>query len=168
MADRRRMILIIAYGNSLRRDDGAGLMLAEILERVWKERDLKVHRESVHQLTPELAELMAGDAISVVIFVDTRVIPPGSDSLRIEASRLASPEDLSPGMGHHMGPLTLMAYARYLYGKTPDAWLVTVPGIDFDHGEGFSDATAEALSKVGDFLEAMPRNWPLVESSLGP
>ena len=38
------MILIIAYGNSLRGDDGAGLVLAERLEEAWQGRQVEVER----------------------------------------------------------------------------------------------------------------------------
>ncbi|ABK18395.1 hypothetical protein [Syntrophobacter fumaroxidans] len=155
------MILIIAYGNSLRRDDGAGLVLAEVLERVWKDRRLEVHLESVHQLTPELAETIAGEQVSAVVFVDTRVVDPGVDNLKVQTRPLPPPENPSASMGHHVSPEVLMAYARYLYHKTPPAWLVTAPGVDFDHGEGLSQVALHALSGVPDFLRSLPCDWPL-------
>jgi hydrogenase maturation protease len=158
------MILIIAYGNSLRRDDGAGLKLAELLEREWRGRGLDVRCESVHQLTPELAELVADDRVSAVVFTDARVAEPGVEDLEIQVRRLSLPTDSSPGMGHHFDPAVVMAYAFYLYSRTPPAWLVTVPGVDFDHGEGLSEAVRNVLDGLPAFLNGLPPDWPLCGS----
>jgi hydrogenase maturation protease len=141
------MILIIAYGNSLRRDDGAGLRLGEILENIWRERKWCVERIAVHQLTPELALSVARDDVSAVVFTDARVVS--------KESKRSSPEILvqalpaapqSPSLGHHLSPAAVMAYARLLYAKTPRAWIATVPGVDFDHGESLSTVALTALS----------------------
>lgn len=154
------MILIIAYGNSLRRDDGAGLVLGEKLEGILKERRLAVRLESVHQLTPELAELVADDRVSAVVFVDTRVLEPGAESLSIQVRRLSAPADLSPSMGHHLDPTVVMAYAFYLYDRNPPAWLLTVPGVDFALGEGLSEVALNALADFPSLLRSFPPDWP--------
>ncbi len=46
-------LLLIACGNSLRRDDGAGLLLAEIIEREWQSKGIEVQRITVQQLLPD-------------------------------------------------------------------------------------------------------------------
>ena len=66
------MILIIGYGNSLRGDDGAGLLLAEGLEEAWQARQVEVERLAVHQLTPELTLEISREEVTSVVFVDTR------------------------------------------------------------------------------------------------
>jgi len=83
------MILIMACGNSLRRDDGAGLVLAEKLEQLCLARRLKAQRIAVQQLTPELAELIAGAEVSGVMFADTRVITTQSSEQRIQVQQLS-------------------------------------------------------------------------------
>jgi Ni,Fe-hydrogenase maturation factor len=47
-------ILVIAYGNPLRRDDGAGVALAKKLVRYWQKRGITARLLVVTQLTPEL------------------------------------------------------------------------------------------------------------------
>ena len=128
------MILIIACGNSLRRDDGAGLILAEKLETDWRSAGADVERISVHQLAPELAVDIARADVTAVVFVDTRAMEPDA-GLQVRPIETGSS---SPSLGHYLDPSTLVAYASLLYGKHPPAWQVTVPGIDFDHGEGLS------------------------------
>jgi hydrogenase maturation protease len=154
------VILIIAYGNSLRRDDGAGLILAQILEEALRERGLDVKRIAVHQLTPDLALSVAADNIAAVVFVDTRVAPPGEGHMELQLCRIGS-EHRSPSLGHHLDPSLVLTYARLLYDKSPPAWLVTVPGVDFDHGEGLSEAAQRALETLPALLHKLPFEWPL-------
>ncbi|HQN18089.1 MAG TPA: hydrogenase maturation protease [Syntrophobacteraceae bacterium] len=154
------MVLIIAYGNSLRRDDGAGLVLAELLEEALRANGLEITRVAVHQLTPDLALSVAADDVEAVVFVDTRVAAAGDEPLELLACPLVSSLD-SPTLGHQLGPSTLLTYARLLYRKSPPAWLLTVPGVDFDHGEGLSDATRHALDTLPDLLRKLPPAWPL-------
>ena len=53
------------------------------------------------------------------------------------------------GMGSHgLGAAALIELARRLYGFSGEAWLATVPGTDFDHGEGLSAATREAIDHL--------------------
>ena len=53
------MILIIAYGNPLREDDGAGLVLAEKLETLLRRLAIETRRVEMQQLLPELAAEIA-------------------------------------------------------------------------------------------------------------
>lgn len=154
------MVLVIGYGNTLRRDDGAGVALAERIERVLLERGAEVECLTAHQLTPEMSETIAADGVEAVVFVDTRVASGnGDDALR--AVRLDTEGGSPPGMGHHLNPATLLLLARELFGGAPAAWLVTVPGVDFQHGEGFSLLTREALDSFARLLDTLPEMWPL-------
>ncbi len=139
------MLLIIAYGNSLRRDDGAGLALAERLEALCRARGLAVERQAVHQLLPELAPEIARPQVTAVIFVDTRLADPADPAPELEFSPLEA-DPTSPSVGHHLDPAALLLYADHLYGHRPPAWRLTIPGVDFDHGEGFSPRTARLLA----------------------
>jgi len=154
------VILIIAYGNSLRRDDGAGLILAHILEDALRERGLDVERIAVHQLTPDLALSIAGDDVAAVIFVDTRVATAGDEQMELEICPIGAGER-SPSLGHHLGPSVVLTYARVLYNRCPPAWLLTVPGLDFDHGEGLSGTTQDTLKRLPALLQGLPSEWPL-------
>ncbi len=151
------VILVIGYGNSLRQDDGAGLILAELIEQACHARHLPVKRICVHQLMPELALELAHNKVSAVIFADTRVasttatekpLPP------VQISPLAVDSN-SPSVGHHLTPATLLIYANMLYHQQPPAWIATVPGFKFDHGEHFSPSTKYTL----DSAKPIITNW---------
>jgi len=155
------VILIIAYGNSLRRDDGAGLILGELLEEALHGRGLDVSRIAVHQLTPELALSVAADDVATVVFVDTRVAGAGESQHELQICPLSSDQGLS-SLGHHVGASSIMIYARLLYDKSPPAWLLTVPGVDFDHGEGLSELAQRALDSLPALLHQLPPEWPQI------
>jgi hydrogenase maturation protease len=153
------VILIIGYGNSLRRDDGAGLILAQDLESALLERGLDVERIAVHQLTPDLALPVAADGVAAVVFVDTRVAGAEDGQMDLRIQPLGA-EECSQSLGHHVGPTVVLTYARLLYHKSPPAWLLTAPGVDFDHGEGLGEAARRALDSLPALLRQLPSNWP--------
>jgi hydrogenase maturation protease len=134
-------ILVIGYGNTLRRDDGAGVALAEWLAAWWQRR-APVRLLTVTQLAPELATDIAGAEVSAVVFVDAAA---GALHDQIQVRRLAS-DGGSPALGHQLDPAVLMVYARLFSERNPPGWLVTLPGVDFEHGEGLSPAVQRLLS----------------------
>jgi hydrogenase maturation protease len=120
--------LVIGYGNELRGDDGIGPLVAAAIAA----RHLPhVSAMAVHQLTPELAELLASAELAVL--VDAR-----ADSVdeAVHMRRL-SPRGATI-TGHHGNPRALLQLAIDLYGRAPQAWLVTVPGYEFGHVRGLS------------------------------
>ncbi len=154
------MILIIAYGNSLRRDDGAGLILGRMLEEELSGRGLEVELLAMHQLTPDVSLSVAADEVAAVVFVDTRVAVPGEARLELQLCPLISDQN-TPSLGHQVGAATILIYARLLYEKSPPAWLLTVPGVDFAHGEGLSEITQEVVNTLPALLAQLPPKWPL-------
>ena len=152
------MILLMACGNRLRRDDGAGLALAELLEKSWLSGTWRVQRISVQQLTPELAELIARERVTTVVFFDSRVSTDKRGKHKVEVHRLAL-RSCSPSLGHYCNPETLMHYARWLHGKKVPCWQVAVPGRDFAYGEGLSTLAQEAIAEAMDDPDLSPHVW---------
>jgi hydrogenase maturation protease len=148
------MLLIIAYGNDLRRDDGAGLRLAEMIEQECRRRRLPAKRISGRQLLPELSPEIARADIEAVLFVDTRAVQPTEVKPIIETHPIAL-DRASPGLGHQLSPTALLLYVYLLYGRQPPAWLVTAPGLDFSHGEGLSPVALQALHDAGADIAAL-------------
>lgn len=142
------MILILAYGNSLRRDDGAGFALAKTLEDLLAGAGVSAERLESHQLTPELALDISKEDVSAVVFVDTRAVSNRTADLSLHAERVLPADIASPSVGHSLDPSVLLAYTKYLFKKNPPAWLLTIPGIDFEHGEGFSEAVEKLLDEA--------------------
>jgi hydrogenase maturation protease len=144
-------ILLIGYGNTLRRDDGAGVKLAERLAVAMWAIGRPVKLLTVPQLVPELAADIADDSVAAVIFVDAAagLFPPEITIHRIDR---ANP---TPSLGHHLDPTALLTYAELLYGRSAPAWLVTVPGIDFGHGECLSPSVQRLLCNAPQVAEQL-------------
>ncbi len=148
------MILLIAYGNPLRQDDGAGLVLAEKLEQAWQSLGREVRRVAVHQLTPELAVEVVQPDIEAVVFVDARVADEPSADPAVEVVPLPPAVLAAPVVGHHLDPIVVRAYAGVLTDEPlPPFWLITVPGTAFGHGQGLSRRAQEAIERA---LQAAP------------
>jgi len=121
-------LLVIGYGNSLRRDDGVGPRVAEAIEALH----LPGVRTLVCQLlTPELADPVA--RVRRVIFVDAAV--DGTDGVQF---RKLEPGQTSQLMAHAADPRTLLALARDVYGRAPEAWWLTIPALNLGFGTDYS------------------------------
>ncbi len=146
----RRYRLIIGYGNSLRRDDGAGLILAKRLAAEWESQGHDVRTMLVQQLTPDLAYDITAHDVEVTIFADARIALEDDDLAPHEIRIEPIPQTYAKtGLGHHMDAAELMTYGELLYRKRPPAWIVTVPGSDFAFGEGLSPAVEALLGQDG-------------------
>jgi hydrogenase maturation protease len=139
-------ILVIGYGSSLRSDDAVGRVVAErIAERRWWD----VAAISVTQLVPELAEQIA--SASAAIFIDAS---PIRNSSEVDAYKLTG----GPSIGrtsHASGPHELLAIAATCYGRTPPAWLVTVPAADIQIAEQLSRTTSEQIQTAIRVVERL-------------
>jgi hydrogenase maturation protease len=132
--------LIIGYGNPFRRDDGFGWRVIDALKAAPIE-GMEVIQTL--QLMPELAEDISH--ASLVIFVDASVEgEPG----KVQVRPVQGGERPAPNYTHYVAPEELMGMAEVLYGRQPDAWLITVTGKDFDLGEGLSPIVDESIPKV--------------------
>ena len=143
----KRGKLVIACGNSLRQDDGAGLLLADGLAAHWQIRGLLADQIQVQQLLPELALAIAEPAVAEVWFVDCHVARDEND--RTLALHPVSTEPPSPTFSHQLSPAALLWYAQTLFDERPPAeqpvgWQLTIPGFTFGHGEGLS-ATCQTI-----------------------
>jgi len=124
-------LLVIGYGNSLRSDDGIGPRVAEAIEAL---KLPGVRTLDCQLLSPELADPIA--RARRVIFVDAAV-----DEMDGVKFRELVPGDTSQLMAHAADPRTMLALARDVFGRTPDAWWLTIPAIHMGFGTDFSPAT---------------------------
>jgi hydrogenase maturation protease len=149
----KSQVLVIGYGNMLRRDDGAGPALAERIASRWQGQGLSVCTQIVTQLTPELALDIAAADVAAVVFVDATVAPNGGG---IQIRRLNG-ANASPSLGHHLGPALLLNYAALFQERQTPAWLVTVGGNDFRMGEGFSPVVEQLLTAAPQVADGLLR-----------
>lgn len=137
--------LVIGYGNTLRGDDGVGPRVAEAVAALNLPG---VRTLACPMLTPELADPIARAA--KVIFVDAAV-----DAPKEVLWRRLKPNETSQLMAHAADPRTMLALARDVFGRVPEAWWLTVPAMDLGFREDFSPAVlrgfAEAVEKIQTF-----------------
>jgi len=123
--------IVIGYGNTLRRDDGAGVTAVERLAREFPETDVV----TAAGLSPEMAERVAG--CDTAIFVDASV-----RTKNVCVTRLAPSGSLNTAEGHSLSPESVLGLCSSLYGTTPrEALLVEIPAFDCGFGETMSAAT---------------------------
>jgi hydrogenase maturation protease len=144
-------VLVLGYGNPMRRDDGAGWEAARILSRENLGEEVCVM--AFRQLTPDLAEPVS--RYRNVIFLDAGVDEgPGCISTR----RIQAAPGGETSLSHEIDPRALLGWARELYRAEPRATLVTMGAGSFELGEGFSQeverAFPEFLARIRDEITA--------------
>jgi hydrogenase maturation protease len=148
--------LVLAYGNTLRTDDGFAWRAAEALAARLQGAHLGecVFVRTLHQLTPELSEDVA--AADGVVFLDARMDGvPGE----LHVATLGASEALASSFAHSLTPAMLVSLADLLFGRKPRAALVTVTGESFELGEGLSPIVAAAVDlAVGRVVELI-QGW---------
>jgi hydrogenase maturation protease len=148
----RDKIVVIGYGNSLRTDDGVGPRVATAVA-LWELPGLV--SIAVHQLTPELVELLA--LAELAIFVDAR-LASSRETVEILPLEFSAERGI---YGHDCDPRSLLALARAMHGRTPRSWLVTVPATNFSLGEGLSRTAShgaeQALERIAVLVGAIRR-----------
>ena len=149
-------ILIVAYGNPLRSDDGVAWRAGDALESKFPPSEVEILR--AHQLAPEIAEQACRS--ECVIFIDAAAILsslPGE----IRAEEIHS-ENLdhndSTRFSHVVSPQAVIALAATLYDAKLKAILVTVTGENFEHGESLSPQVAPALPVLVARIEGIVRS----------
>ena len=151
-------ILIVAYGNPLRCDDGIAWRAADALSNKFMDSDVEILR--LHQLTPELAETISH--FKWVLFVDAAAPSHGrGDSGEIRFEKIALEVSNVTRFSHVISAQCVIALAATLYAASPQAFLATVVGVNFDHGDVFSPAVSEALpiliAKIESFVQSTLR-----------
>ncbi len=144
-------VLIVAYGNPLRSDDGVAWQAADLLSEKFSDPDVEILR--LHQLAPELAETLGG--FERVIFIDAALHGP---DIRPGAIRVEEINDQTPDMTsftHAFSPTKVLALGAELYGVTTRALSVTVQGANFDHGNVLSELVARALPELISTIERL-------------
>jgi hydrogenase maturation protease len=133
--------LIVGYGNPLRGDDGVG----QVVTRAFAGADAidGVETLACHQLTPELAERFA--AVARVVLIDAAV---GSEAGRVSVVPLQSAPAPASTLGHHVEPAQLLRLTLSLYGRSPEAYLITVGAGSLELGEGLSAPVMAALPEL--------------------
>jgi len=140
-----REFLVIGYGNELRGDDGVGPKVAVAVDAL---RLPGVHTLICQQLSPEHAEPVS--QARVVVFVDAAV-----DAPREVQWRKLEPAGSTQLMAHAADPRTMLALARDVYGRCPEAWWLTIPAENTGFSEELSPAARRGLEAAVEKIKAL-------------
>lgn len=142
-------VLVVGYGNTLRGDDGAGVVAAERAGEGVRGIDVIV----THQLQPEIAEQVAYHRC--VIFLDASV-------LATELTVRELPHAARPGgtTGHVQRPEFILALARDAYGRSPEkALLIEIPARSMEFGEPPTPATEAGIRQAIEHVRRTAQDY---------
>jgi hydrogenase maturation protease len=158
-----KKLLLIGYGNPDREDDGVawhilraltiklGLIPPESYEDEFPE-SAQIEFAFHLQLTPEMAEEIASYPYVCFIDAHTGNIPEPVRLINVESEFQHSP------FTHHLTPQSLRSMCETIYGKKPDAVLLSVLGHRFLFTRELSHETAElvpqAVALIWDWMKA--------------
>ncbi len=149
-------VWIVGYGNPQCRDDGIGPYAANRLRDVFGGSP-SIHVLPCQQLDPALVEDLK-DA-GGVLFIDATLVPLAGGWQRCP---LQPKIDEWPYVVHDLEAPFLLGLIKAIYGRCPEAWMVSVQGEDFGFGEGLSDRARqradEAVNAIAGFVQLLNRN----------
>lgn len=137
--------LIVCIGNEIRSDDAVALHLKKEIEKFYIPF---VEIISVHQLTPELSEIIS--KFDKIIFVDASIETLNEPILkRLVVDKTIPNHSL---INHGFTPESLVYLTHQLYNKLPEAYLLSIPVITFDFGIDLHPITKQNLFKALEIL----------------
>jgi hydrogenase maturation protease len=148
-----KRLLILGYGNPDREDDGVawhilraltiklGLVPPDSYEDEFPASEI-IDFDFQLQLTPEMAEEAARYPYVCFIDAHTGNIPEPVRLIAVEREFQNSP------FTHHLTPQSLMSMCETVYGKKPDAALLSVLGHRFLFTRELSQETAELVPQA--------------------
>lgn len=148
-----KKILLHAYGNPGRGDDGLGDAFIRGIEPWIKKNGLhSVATDSNYQLNVEdAAEMIRYD---IVIFVDAS--KAGIDSYSFTP---VQPEPHSSFSSHSMTPASLLSLCMELYTHHPLVYLLQVKGYQWEFSEGLSADARKNLQNAVQFAQQTILNF---------
>lgn len=144
--EHRTSVVVIGYGNDMRRDDAVGIHTAQTIAE-WNLPDVQVI--TVQQLTPELAERLVQACLA--IFIDAYQLhdePATPHDKTLVHTHALTPNDPSytPSSLEHTGdPRYLLALTQAIYGYAPPAYWVMIPARHVDFGQDMSSVTTHGM-----------------------
>ena len=144
-------LLIIAYGNPLRSDDGVAWRAAAALQENFSIEQAEIL--TLHQLGPELAENASRSECA--IFIDAAAGPGRPGEIRVKELSESDSDHQTSAFCHAMTPSQVLALAAQLYHCRPRAYSTTVVGESFNHGESLSPPVEAALPALVARIEEL-------------
>lgn len=153
-------ILIVAYGNPLRCDDGVAWRAAEALEGKFPDSEVEILR--LHQLAPEVADSVRRREL--VLFLDAACVDDiencRAGDIRVREVSGRETSERPSNFSHVYSPAKLLGFARELYRETPKAFVITIAGENFGHGDSLSAPVTSALPELVTRIEQLIEDIP--------
>lgn len=144
------MTLLIAVGNSFRRDDGAGPMVAEMLVGTPGLDILILPGEGT-----ELLEAWSGQTNVLVVDAMRSGKEPAGGIRRFDALTETLPKDAFPCLSHRFGLAEAVEMGKVL-GRLPGSLtLFGIEGEDFGQGPGLTPAVAAGVDRLAAEIRAL-------------
>lgn len=145
MNESRDKRLIIGIGNAGRQDDGLGWAFIDAIQEELQGEVELIYR---YQLNVEDAELIS--SASHVVFVDARV----SDQGKAFEIKPCEPKETYEFTTHALSPEVIVSLCNNLYQSTPEVYLLTIAGKEWElKEEGLSQFAAANLEKAVAFFK---------------
>lgn len=144
-------LLIYGIGNPGRQDDGLGISVIELLEKLPPPPGVTL--ESNYQLNAEDALLVAES--DSVIFVDSTVEPDAKAPFEV---REVEPTQEIAFSTHAMGVRGIVGLCHKLYKKRPRVLLMTLPGYSWEINENLSPQAEQNLTEAVRVLAELIRS----------
>lgn len=144
----KRSILIYAYGNPGRQDDGLGNRLVDALESWLEEEEFDhVSLDSNFQLNIEDADNIRDK--DIVVFVDASI--EDIEDYRLDV--VEPSEGRSEFTMHAASPAYILALCIKLYDKFPETYLLQIKGYEWEFMEGLSEEAEKNLNSALSFIK---------------
>jgi hydrogenase maturation protease len=140
-----RHVLVYGYGNPGRQDDGLGPLIAADVERLEYPF---VDTDANYQLQIEDADAIA--RYKLVLFVDASM--DGEEPFTVR--RLAPSSNIT-FTSHVLGPESILAICRELYGSVPVSWLIGIRGYVFELREGLTEKAEKNFKQALAFIQQL-------------
>ena len=149
-----KKILIYAYGNPGRQDDGLANSLVEALESWLTEKGLEnVMLESNYQLNIEDADVISEK--DIVVFVDASI----EDIADIHFGPVEPSEGKSEFTMHAASPAYVLALCQKIYNKFPDTYLLQIRGYEWEFREGLSEHAQKNMARALEYIKEKILSW---------
>ncbi len=135
-------ILLYAYGNPGRQDDGLGDALAQMIE---KDNLPGVTVDSNYQLNIEDAAIVAEH--DTVVFADASV----NSAEPFEFSSITPSKEIA-FTTHALSPQSVLALCEDVYKKTPPAYLLAIRGYEWEMEEPMTEKAKKNLDEAYQFI----------------
>lgn len=131
--------LVYGYGNPGRQDDGLGIMLVEQWEN-WAKTHGITHMDFEYNYQLNIEDAYLIQSYDKVVFVDATV----AEINHIMLERVV-PTSKTEFTMHAMYPGFILHLCESLYSKSPETFLLSIKGYEFELGEAVTERALENL-----------------------